>query len=53
MWFDAFYVSMLSEKYKTGKDHPIRGAFVGLLSNLKTLFNRNKASSLIYITRRA
>jgi hypothetical protein len=51
MWFDAFYVSMLSEKYKTGKDHPIRGAFVGLLSNLKTLFNRNKASSLIYITR--
>ena len=53
MWFDAFYVSMLSEKYKTGKDHPIHGAFIGLLSNLKTLFNRNKASSLIYITRRA
>ena len=51
MWFDAFYVSMLSEKYKTGKDHPLLGAFVGLLSNLKALFNRNKASSLIYITR--
>tara|TARA_R110002096_G_scaffold135560_2_gene287606 strand:- start:859 stop:1719 length:861 start_codon:yes stop_codon:yes gene_type:complete len=48
MWFDAFYVSMLSEKYKTGKMNPIRGFWFGLLSNIKTI-NTKEASSLIYI----
>jgi SAM-dependent methyltransferase len=51
MWFDAFYVSMLSEKYATGKDNPIRGACEGLVSNLTALFDKKKTSSLIYITR--
>ncbi|GAB1856463.1 class I SAM-dependent methyltransferase [Flavobacteriaceae bacterium MHTCC 0001] len=48
MWFDAFYVSMLSEKYKSGKMKPIKGFWVGLLSNVKALYS-NEASSLIYI----
>lgn len=48
MWFDSFYVSMLSEKYKNGKMNPIRGFWIGLLSNLKALSTK-EASSLIYI----
>lgn len=49
MWFDSFYVSMLSEKYKRRKLTLIRGGLKGLGSNLNTLFNRDKSSSLIYI----
>ena len=48
MWFDAFYVSMLSEKYKSGKINPIKGFFIGLRSNMKALRSK-EASSLIYI----
>ena len=49
MWFDSFYVSMLSEQYKTGKQNVIKGGIAGLLSNCTTLFNRERCSSLIYI----
>ena len=49
MWFDSFYVSMLSEKYKRRSMTLIRGGLKGLSSNLNTLFNRDKSSSLIYI----
>lgn len=50
MWFDSFYVSMLSEKYKSGKMNPIKGCWVGLLSNIKA-FSSKEASSLIYIAK--
>ena len=49
MWFDSFYVSMLSEKYKTGKANLVKGAWTGAMSNVKALANKEKASSLIYI----
>jgi len=52
MWFDAFYVSMLSEKYKTTNNRPIIGALQGLLSNCVAFFNRRKTSSLIYISKK-
>ena len=48
MWFDAFYVSLLSEKYKTGKMNPIKAIVVALFSNGKAIFTK-EASSLIYI----
>ncbi|MEO6488665.1 MAG: class I SAM-dependent methyltransferase [Ferruginibacter sp.] len=49
MWYDSFYVSMLSEKYKNGKGN-ITAAFVnGLISNMHAMVNQNKCSSLIYI----
>jgi 2-polyprenyl-3-methyl-5-hydroxy-6-metoxy-1,4-benzoquinol methylase len=48
MWFDAFYVSLLSEKYKSGKMNPLKGIWVGLQSNFKALTSK-EASSLIYI----
>ena len=51
MWFDAFYVSLLSEKYCSGKMNPIKGICIGLLSNIKALSSK-EVSSLIYIIKR-
>ncbi len=49
MWFDSFYVSLLSEKYKkTGLWGMMRAFFVGGYSNLNALYNVDKASSIIY-----
>jgi len=52
MWFDSFYVSMLSEKYRSGKDNLLRAAWVGLVSNVKALSDTRKCSSVIYIIRK-
>ena len=49
MWFDSFYVSMLSEQYKNGKGNIIAAFFTGLVSNIKTIFDKEKCSSIIYI----
>ena len=35
MKFDSFYVSLLSEKYKTGRMNFIKAFFIGLWSNIK------------------
>ncbi|NKI31219.1 class I SAM-dependent methyltransferase [Croceivirga thetidis] len=51
MIFDAFYVSMLSEKYKQKKLSLVRGIAIGFLSNIKALFS-GEYSSLIYILRK-
>ena len=48
MWFDSFYVSMLSEKYKTGRICYIRAFLIGLLSNIKGMLSK-QYSSHIYI----
>jgi 2-polyprenyl-3-methyl-5-hydroxy-6-metoxy-1,4-benzoquinol methylase len=48
MKFDSFYVSLLSEKYKSGKMNFIKAFFVGLLSNWKAKHNF-EYSSHIYI----
>lgn len=51
MVFDAFYVALLSQKYKTGSSFSLRGLWVGLRSNL--FATRTKEySSLIYCYRR-
>jgi 2-polyprenyl-3-methyl-5-hydroxy-6-metoxy-1,4-benzoquinol methylase len=49
MWFDSFYVSMLSEQYKTGSNQYLSAFWNGLISNIKTLFDSKKCSSVIYI----
>ena len=49
MLFDSFYVSMLSEKYKTGKNNFLNALLVGLVSNYKALRDAEKCSSVIYI----
>ena len=51
MWFDAFYVSMLSEKYKENKLYLVSAFFVGLWSNLQAIFTKEH-SSLIYILKK-
>ena len=48
MKFDAFYVSLLSEKYKTKKSNPFRAFFTGLTSNIKAK-RSGEYSSLIYL----
>jgi len=48
MKFDAFYVSLLSEKYKTGKQNPFKAFLIGLRSNLKAK-QSSEYSSLIYV----
>lgn len=48
MKFDSFYVSLLSEKYKTGKMNFVKAFFIGLLSNLKAK-KSFEYSSHIYI----
>ena len=52
MKFDAFYVSLLSEKYKTGKINYLRGFWIGMKSNLKAL-RSGEYSSLIYVIKKA
>jgi len=49
MWFDSFYVSMLSEQYKNGTGNLLKALKVGLLSNIKTLSDHKKCSSVIYV----
>lgn len=48
MKFDSFYVSMLSEKYKTGKMNLLRAFYTGLISNLKAK-DSTEYSSTIYV----
>jgi 2-polyprenyl-3-methyl-5-hydroxy-6-metoxy-1,4-benzoquinol methylase len=49
MWFDAFYISLLSSKYRTGSTSWLGAGINGIRSNFKALVNKKKASSLIYI----
>jgi 2-polyprenyl-3-methyl-5-hydroxy-6-metoxy-1,4-benzoquinol methylase len=48
MWFDSYYVSLLSEKNKKGKMKFINGLTIGFVSNLVGIF-KNEYSSHIYI----
>jgi ubiquinone/menaquinone biosynthesis C-methylase UbiE len=48
MKFDSFYVSLLSEKYKTGKMNYISAFFIGLKSNWKASSSK-EYSSHIYV----
>lgn len=50
MKFDSFYVSLLSEKYKTGKSNMFAGFLNGLNSNLSA--DKNGYSSQIYILKK-
>lgn len=52
MKFDSFYVSLLSEKYKSGKMNFIKAFFVGLKSNWKGSQN-SEYSSHIYVIKNA
>lgn len=52
MVFDAFYVSLLSEKYKSGSMNPISAFFSGLKTTLKASGKPQHSSSVIYLFRK-
>jgi 2-polyprenyl-3-methyl-5-hydroxy-6-metoxy-1,4-benzoquinol methylase len=49
MKFDSFYVSLLSNQYKSGKKQYLKGFTIGLLSNISALLGLTEYSSTIYI----
>lgn len=49
MPFDSFYVSLLSEKNKSGKQRPVQAFWQGLRSNIKGGSPERNMSSLIYV----
>ena len=51
MKFDAYYVSLLSEKYKSGFMNPFKAFWIGFKSNLKARTTK-EYSSLIYVLRK-
>lgn len=51
MKFDAYYVSLLSEKHKSGKMNPIKSLYRGFVSNLKAMQTK-EYSSLIYVLKK-
>lgn len=52
MWFDSFYVSLLSEKYKNGKSNFLKAFYIGFISNIKAIGTKEH-SSLIYLLKNA
>jgi 2-polyprenyl-3-methyl-5-hydroxy-6-metoxy-1,4-benzoquinol methylase len=53
MWFDAFYVSLLSEKYRKSGIMGYPAAFIqGMVSNLTAWSDPGRCSSLIYVVRK-
>jgi SAM-dependent methyltransferase len=52
MWFDSFYVSMLSEQYKSGFNNIFTAFWNGWLSNWEAFSNISKCSSVIYVIRK-
>jgi 2-polyprenyl-3-methyl-5-hydroxy-6-metoxy-1,4-benzoquinol methylase len=53
MWYDSFYVSMLSEQYKSGNNNLPSAVMSGLFSNWKAAADVRKCSSVIYIIKKA
>jgi 2-polyprenyl-3-methyl-5-hydroxy-6-metoxy-1,4-benzoquinol methylase len=51
MIFDAFYVSLLSEKYRSGKPNFLKAFWIGLKSNISGIRSK-EFSSLIYVIKR-
>lgn len=49
MWFDSFYISLLSSKYHRGQTSWIGAGWNGLRSNLAALVNNDRCSSIIYV----
>jgi 2-polyprenyl-3-methyl-5-hydroxy-6-metoxy-1,4-benzoquinol methylase len=50
--FDSFYVSLLSEKYKSGTKNFFKAFYIGLISNLKAK-RSSEYSSLVYFLQKS
>jgi len=49
MWFDSFYVSMLSQHIKNKKGNIVMAFIIGAMSNINAIFDKKKCSSVIYV----
>jgi 2-polyprenyl-3-methyl-5-hydroxy-6-metoxy-1,4-benzoquinol methylase len=49
MWYDSFYVCLLSSKYKNGKTNWLTAFWNGFCSNLAAMGEKKKCSSVIYV----
>jgi len=52
MPFDAFYVSMLTERYKGSRLSFLKGMWTGLLAWFSSLAKKERSSSMIYVFRK-
>lgn len=52
MYYDAYYISLLSQKYKTGKSNYLKAVLKGWKSNQWAKQHNNNYSSVIYIIRK-
>ncbi len=52
LFFDPFYISLLSEKYKSGWMNPIKAFFIGLQTTLRGRKNTDANSSLLYVLKK-
>lgn len=49
MWYDSFYVSLLSERYRNGSGNAVKAFATGAISNMKAMADVKKCSSVIYV----
>ncbi|MFY9242315.1 MAG: class I SAM-dependent methyltransferase [Polaribacter sp.] len=52
MKFDSYYVSLLSEKYKTGNMNLLKSFYVGFISNWKAKSTKEHSSSIYVLKKR-
>lgn len=52
MFFDPFYISMLSEKIKGSAISSLKGLTMGSIFSIQSLFQLKKSSSIIYILKK-
>lgn len=53
MWFDSFYISMLSSRYRKGRTNLPAAIINGMRSNLKAMRDKEFCSSIIYVAGRS
>ncbi len=46
LWFDAIYISLISETYSKNKFGVLRGIFIGFYSNFRAFFNGDYSSKI-------
>ena len=51
LFFDSFYISILSQQHKTGKTQILKAIYIGLISNLKAIKKGNYSSSFFVFSK--
>lgn len=52
MWLDAYYIALLSEQYRHGRNRFLPAFYHGTVSVLHAIFNRARCSSVIYVLKK-